>query len=242
MYLSGTNAPSSTVSSLRVARMPRTSHVSLIVKLPVPRGRKACTTLGADRIAGIEPVEAEPGPDRRQAAERLPAGECVAAVHPLRLGDGHHERRFVAALGVTGGKDFAGGGLLEHPLARSITGPPELRRHAHPVVVHVRAERSGWSVACEAAGLARDVGEREAEAPELLRDGHTQVAGLRGGRRSPPGRSGSRGRSRLRATERLEGSCGHDAGRHMTDIRHNLRLNRNDGTTLPGCAAEQQRY
>ena len=31
MYLSGTNAPSSTVSSLRVARMPITSHVSLIV-------------------------------------------------------------------------------------------------------------------------------------------------------------------------------------------------------------------
>ena len=30
MYLSGTNAPSSTVSSLRVARMPSTSHVSLI--------------------------------------------------------------------------------------------------------------------------------------------------------------------------------------------------------------------
>ena len=47
MYLSGTNAPSSTVSSLRVARIPSTSHVSLIVK-PLPsRGRKPWTIFGA---------------------------------------------------------------------------------------------------------------------------------------------------------------------------------------------------
>ena len=46
MCESGTNAPSSTVSSLRVARMPMTSQVSLIVTPGVLRARKPCTTFG----------------------------------------------------------------------------------------------------------------------------------------------------------------------------------------------------
>ena len=46
MYRSGTNAPSSTVSSLRVARMPSTSQVSTTVKPSPSRGRNPCTIIG----------------------------------------------------------------------------------------------------------------------------------------------------------------------------------------------------
>lgn len=44
---SGTNAPSRTVSSLRVARMPSTSQVSSIREPGVSRGMKAWMTFGA---------------------------------------------------------------------------------------------------------------------------------------------------------------------------------------------------
>ena len=170
--------------------------------------------LGRCRVACIEPVEAQPGPDRSQAAEGLPAGELVAAVHPLRFGDGHDDRRFVAALGVSGSKHLACGGFPEDPLARPVTVSPELRCHSHPVVVHVRPKRSGWSVTCEASGLARNVGEREAEPPELLGDGHSEVAGLaqvvevlleEAVLPVVPGCARSK---------RLEGSGGQDAGRY----------------------------
>ena len=46
MYRSGTKAPWRTVSWLAVARIPRTSQVSLIEYPSVALGMKACTILG----------------------------------------------------------------------------------------------------------------------------------------------------------------------------------------------------
>ena len=68
MYWSGTNAPSSIVSSLRVARIPIMSHVSLIVNPPLSRGRNAWTTFG---FAGSL-VSMPWRPSRVQTGVRLP--------------------------------------------------------------------------------------------------------------------------------------------------------------------------
>ena len=58
MYRSGTKAPWSRVSWLAVARMPRTSHVSLIEYPSVARGRKACTIFGA--AGSLESIACRP--------------------------------------------------------------------------------------------------------------------------------------------------------------------------------------
>ena len=68
MYLSGTKAPSSTVSSLRVARMPMTSHVSLIVTPGALRGRKPWMTFGFFGSLVSSPWM----PSRVQTGVRLP--------------------------------------------------------------------------------------------------------------------------------------------------------------------------
>ena len=84
----------------------------------------------------------------------------------------------VAALGVAGGEDLAGGRFLEDPLERLVAGAPEVGGDADPVVVHVDAERGGRRVVGETPRFAGDLGQREAEAAELPRHGHPQVAGL----------------------------------------------------------------
>src|SRR6266498_1183632 len=68
MYRSGTNAPSSTVSSLRVARIPSTSQVSVIVTPLAPRGIKAWTILGAAGLLVSMPCK----PRRVHAGVKLP--------------------------------------------------------------------------------------------------------------------------------------------------------------------------
>ena len=152
-YLSGTNAPSSTVSSLRVARIPSTSQVSLIVTPFVPRGMNACTIFGAAGSLVSMRVHPEPRPDRGQAAEGLVSGEPPAPVDALGLRGREEPRDVVAVLGVARGEHLAGRRLLENPLAGLVAAPPEVGRVAHPVVVHVDAERGGGRVEGEPARL-----------------------------------------------------------------------------------------
>ena len=143
----------------------------------VPR-QEAVHDAGGGRIARVEAVQAQPRPYRCQAAERFAAGEAVAAVHLLGLGDRHQDRGFVAALGVSRGEDLAGHRVLEDPFERPVAAPPEVGGDADPVVVHVGAERGGRGVGGETPGFPGDVGQREAEAAELPRHRHPEVAGL----------------------------------------------------------------
>ena len=76
MDASGTKAPSSTVSSLRVARMPITSHVSLIVTPGVLRGRKPWITFGCCGSLVSRPCS----PSRVHTGVRLPK-----ALRPVNL-------------------------------------------------------------------------------------------------------------------------------------------------------------
>jgi hypothetical protein len=77
---------------------------------------------------------------------------------------------------MTGGEDLAGGGFLQHPLAGPVAAPPQVRRQSHPVVVHIRAERRRRGVGGDAPGFPRDLGQREAEAPQLARHCHAKIA------------------------------------------------------------------
>ena len=77
-YLSGRNAPSRIVSSLRVARIPRTSHVSFTVTPFVPRVRYPWTIFGA---AGSL-VSIEWTPRRVQTGVRLPNALCPVSLQP----------------------------------------------------------------------------------------------------------------------------------------------------------------
>ena len=78
-------------------------------------------------------------------------------------------------LGVPRGEHLAGRRLLEDPLAGLVAAPPEVGRVAHPVVVHVDAERGGGRVERELARLEAHLLERQARPAELLRDRHEKV-------------------------------------------------------------------
>jgi hypothetical protein len=93
------------------------------------------------RIGGVDAVNPEIGPDRRQAAERLASREPVPAVHALRLRRRQQDGDVVTALGVPRGEDLAGRGALEKPALRSVAGAPEIGGDARPVQVHVDRER-----------------------------------------------------------------------------------------------------
>ena len=144
----------------------------------------ACTIFGLRRIGGVHAVNPEIGPDRRQAAERLAAGEPVAAFHALGLRRREQHRNVVAALGVPGGEHLAGRGGLEQPALRPVAGAPEIGGVAGPVQVHVDRERRRRGVVAEAPLLLRDAGQRQARATQLGRN--------RRARRYPAWRSSSK--------------------------------------------------
>jgi len=121
-------------------------------------------------------MAAEPRPHRRQAAERFAPGQLVTALDALRLGGGEQPRNVVAVLGVTGREDLTSGGITKDPLARRIAAAKQIGGDAHPVVVHVDAQRCRWRVHREAPRFARDLGEGEAGAAVLLRQRHLEVA------------------------------------------------------------------
>jgi hypothetical protein len=73
------------------------------------------------------------------------------------------------------GEHLSGRGLPENPFAGLVAAPPEVGRVAHPVVVHVDAQRRGGGVESEAARLERHLLERHARPAELLRDRHEEV-------------------------------------------------------------------
>jgi hypothetical protein len=134
--------------------------------------------LGRRRVAGVEPVDAEVCPHRREAAERLVAGEAVAALY--RLGDrrGEEHRDVVAALGVAGGEHGTLRCLGEHPLQRPVPGAPEVGDEAGPVEMHVHGERRGRRVVAEPALLAAHVGEGVPPPAEFARHGDGEIAGV----------------------------------------------------------------
>ena len=139
---------------------------------------KAWTTFGLLGSDVVLRVDAEPGPDRREAAERLAAGEAVAAVDPLGLRRRVEQRQVVARLAVPGREDLAPGALLQHPLQRRVAQAVQVGGDAHPVQVHVGRQRGGRRAVGQAALLAADLGQRHPEPAELARDRHLQVAGL----------------------------------------------------------------
>ena len=129
------------------------------------------------RIARVHGVPAEPRPHGRQAAERLPAGELVAAVDPLGLRRGEQARNVVPVLGMARREHLAGRGIAQDPLARLVARAPQVGRVADPVVVHVDAQRRRGRVLCEQARFARHLCERHALPAELLRYRHEEIAG-----------------------------------------------------------------
>ena len=114
----------------------------------------------------------------RQAAERLAAGEPVAAVHALGLRGRQQHRDVVAALGVAGREHLSARRLLEQPRERRVAGAPQVGGDARPVEVHVDGERRGRRVVRETPLFADDLGQRQAESAQLLRHGEAQVARL----------------------------------------------------------------
>ena len=128
-------------------------------------------------IARVHPVHAKPRPDRREAAERLAAGEFVPTVHALGFARRQENRNVVAGFRVTGGEDLSRGGFLENPLAGLVAAAPQICGEPDPVVVHVHGERRCRRVHRQASSHLGDVIQRESHAAELLRHGHLQVAG-----------------------------------------------------------------
>ena len=77
-------------------------------------------------------VQAEAGPDRRQAAEDLVAGEAVAAVDALGPGGREQDGGVVAGLAVAGGEDLAA--RTPPPASsRSEKSPARRGRRRHPI-------------------------------------------------------------------------------------------------------------
>src|ERR1700692_1591565 len=87
-YLSGTNAPSRSVSALRAARQERVDDLR--------RGR----------IAGVHGVHPEPRPDWSQAAKGFAPGEAPAAVDALGFRGRQEAGDVVAVLGVARREDL----------------------------------------------------------------------------------------------------------------------------------------
>jgi len=73
------------------------------------------------------------------------------------------------------GEHLSGRRLLEDPLAGLVAAPPEVGRVAHPVVVHVDAQRGGGGVERETPCLERRLLERQARPAKLFRNRHEQV-------------------------------------------------------------------
>ena len=105
------------------------------------------------RVARVEAVEAEEVPDRREAAEGLPAGEAVAPLDLLGARRREKHGQVVAGLGVPRGEDLAPARRLEDPVAGRVALPPHLPGDAAPVDVHVDGERGRRGVVGEAPGL-----------------------------------------------------------------------------------------
>ena len=123
-------------------------------------------------------MNAEIRPHRRQAAERLAAGEAIAAVDALGLRRREQHRNVVAAFGVAGRENLAPRRRFQQPSQRPIAGAPQVRSDARPVQVHVDRERRRRRVVAKAPLLAHDFGQRAARAAELRRHRQQQVARL----------------------------------------------------------------
>jgi hypothetical protein len=67
------------------------------------------------RVAVVLGMQAEPGPDRPEAAEHLAAPEAVAAVHPLGPGGRQQAWQVIADFGMPGREDLAGHRLAQQP-------------------------------------------------------------------------------------------------------------------------------
>ena len=78
---------------------------------------------------------------------------------------------------MPGREHFPGGRVSKDPFARLVAAAPQVGRVAHPVVVHVDAQRGGGRVPGEPPRLARDLGEREAVSAEFLGHGHLEIPG-----------------------------------------------------------------
>ena len=99
-------------------------------------------------------VQAVAGPDRRQAAEHLVAGDAEAALHPLGRRGRQQDRQVVAALGVAGGEDLACHRLASGATPATCRPAPQVGGDAHPVEMHVDRQRGGRRVVGEPALLA----------------------------------------------------------------------------------------
>jgi hypothetical protein len=78
------------------------------------------------------------------------------------------------------GEHLSGRRLLEYPFAGLVAAPKEVGRVAHPVVVHVDAQRRGGGIEGESARLERHLLEGQARPAELFRDSHEEVPRGRG--------------------------------------------------------------
>ena len=123
------------------------------------------------RVAGIHPMQTEPGPHRRQTAEMLVPGEPVAALDALCFRGGEQNRDIVAALRVAGSEDLARRCLTQDPFQRGISAAPKIGGNAEPVKMHVYGKGSRGCVIRQPALL-----------PANFRQGHAGAAEFRGQR------------------------------------------------------------
>src|SRR5208282_293786 len=126
-------------------------------------------------VTGIHSMHAETRPDRRQAAKLLAARETIPAVHTLCFRGGEQHWDIVATLGVTGGKDLAGGSVAQHPFERGISSARKIGSNADPIEMHIHCECRCWRVIREPPLLAAHFGETQTGATKFLRNRHDEI-------------------------------------------------------------------
>ena len=124
---------------------------------------------------GVHAVQAQAGPDGRQAAKLLFAGKAVAAINPFGFGSGEQKRDVISTLGVTGGEDFASDGFAQDPFQGGVAAAPKVGGDTRPVKMHIQGKGRGRCVICEAALLAANLRQGHVATTKFYRYGHQQV-------------------------------------------------------------------
>jgi hypothetical protein len=132
--------------------------------------------LGVRRVTRVHGMDTETGPDRGQGPEVLVGVDPVAAVHALGARCREQEGEVIARLTMTGREHLTSHRFLEDPAEAFVAAMPQIRGHSSPVHVHVEGEGGGGRTASQATLFLAHLGQAHAQAAQLGRDGHQQIA------------------------------------------------------------------